>query len=163
MKNKNVYLYLSAVVCILSFLGMIISLNLTGDKSERAEFIPPPFETAAQSGMPDITEESWTEVCQDGVDFSVHICCEVVLDGKTADIFFTNDDGNEVWMKLRIMDENDIILAETGLLKPNEYVRTVSFDTIPAKGTKIKLKILAYEPDTYYSAGTVTVNTTIGG
>ena len=78
-------------------------------------------------------------------------------------MYFTNDDGNEVWLKLRILDEEDNILAETGLLKPNQYVRTVTFDTVPENRANIKLKIMAYEPDTYYSAGAVTLNTTVGG
>lgn len=161
MKNKIVYL--SAAVCFLAVIGMIMSFILTDGKSEQAEFTPPPFETAAQNGMPDVADESWTKVYQDGMNFSAHICGGVILNGKSAEVYFTNDDGNEVWMKLRIMDENENILAETGLLRPNQYVRTVKFDTAPASGTKIKLKIMAYEPDTYYSAGAVTLNTTVGG
>ena len=78
-------------------------------------------------------------------------------------MYLTNDEGNKVWLKLRILDEEDNILAETGLLKPNEYVKTVTFDKIPKSGANIKLKIMAYEPDTYYSAGAVTLNTTVGG
>ena len=70
-------------------------------------------------------------------------------------------DGNQVWLKLRILDEEDHILAETGLLKPNEFVRTVTFETVPENRTNIKLKIMAYEPDTYDSAGAVTLNTTL--
>lgn len=32
-----------------------------------------------------------------------------------------------------------------------------------AEGTKVKLKIMGYEPETYLSAGAVTLNTAIGG
>ena len=161
MKNQTVYL--SAALCFLAVIGMIVCLILTGGKSEQAEFTPPPFETAAQNGMPDVADESWTKVYQDGMNFSAHICGGVILNGQSAEVYFTNDNGNEVWMKLRITDEKENILAETGLLKPNEYVRAVEFDAVPASGTKIKLKIMAYEPDTYYSAGAVTQNTTVGG
>lgn len=161
MKCKAIYF--SAVVCFLAVLGMVLSLALTGGKSEQAEFTPPPFETTAQSGMPNAADESWTQIYRDGMNFSAHICCKVVLNGNSADVYFTNDDGNEVWLKLRILDEEDNILAETGLLKPNEYVRTVTFDTVPENRATIKLKIMAYEPDTYYSAGAVTLNTTVGG
>lgn len=161
MKSKAIYF--SVAVCFLAVLGMVLSLVLTGGKSEQAEFVPPPFETAAQSGMPDAADESWTQIYRDGMSFSTHICGKVVLNGSSADVYFTNDDGNEVWLKLRILDTDDNILAETGLLKPNEYVRTVTFNTVPEKGAGIKLKIMAYEPETYYSAGAVTLNTTVGG
>ena len=161
MKSKAIYF--SAAVCVLAVLGLILSLVLTGGKSERAEFTPPQFETAAQNGMPEAADESWTRIYRDGMNFSAHICGKVVLNGHSADVYFTNDDGNGVWLKLRILDAGDNILAETGLLKPNEYVKTVTFDKIPKSGANIKLKIMAYEPDTYYSAGAVTLNTTVGG
>ena len=32
-----------------------------------------------------------------------------------------------------------------------------------SNGTKIKLKIMGYEPETYFSAGSATLNTAIGG
>ena len=159
MKGKAIYV--SAAVCFLAVLGMILSLVLTGGKSGQAEFIPPPFEAAAQSGMPAVADESWTQIDREGMNFSAHVCGKVVLNGTSADLYFTNDDGNQVWLKLRILDEEDNILAETGLLKPNEFVRTVTFDTVPENSANIKLKIMAYEPDTYYSAGAVTLNTTI--
>lgn len=161
MKSKAIYF--SAAICILAVLVMLLSLALTGGKSEQAEFIPPPFETAAQSGMPDVADESWTQIYRDGMNFSAHICGKVILNGNAADVYFTNDDSNGVWLKLRILDGEDNILAETGLLKPNEYVRTVTFDTIPENKAAIRLKIMAYEPDTYYSAGAVMLNTTVGG
>ena len=97
------------------------------------------------------------------MNFSAHICGKVTLNESEANVFFTNDDGNKVWLKLRILDQEDNILAETGLLKPNEYIRAVTFYTVPENGATIKIKIMAYEPDTYYSAGTVTLNTTVGG
>lgn len=161
MKNKAIYL--SAAVCLLAVLGMILSLILTGGNGKQATFTPPPFEAEAQSGTPNVADESWTQIYRDGMDFSAHICGKVFLNGKSADLYFTNDNGNEVWLKLRILDEEDNILAETGLLKPNEYVRTVTFDSVPENRANIKLKIMAYEPDTYYSAGAVTLNTTVGG
>ena len=161
MKCKAIYF--SAAVCFLAVLGMGLSLALTGGKTEQAEFTPPPFETTAQSGMPNAADESWTQIYKDGMNFSTHLCGKVVLNGNSADVYLTNDEGNKVWLKLRILDEEDNILAETGLLKPNEYVRTVTFDTVPENRATIKLKIMAYEPDTYYSAGAVTLNTTVGG
>ncbi len=153
----------SAVGCFLAVLGMALALALTGGKVAQTEFTPPPFEATAQSGVPEVTDESWMQIYRDGMNFSAHICGKVVLDGHTADVYFTNDDGNGVWLKLRVLDEKGSILAETGLLKPHEYVKRVTFDTVPQSGVTVKLKIMAYEPDTYYSAGAVTLNTTVGG
>ena len=93
------------------------------------------------------------------MSFSAHVCGKVIIENDSAELFFTNGSGNNVWLKLRILDEKNHILAETGLLKPNEYIKTIEFIETPQKGEKIKLKIMAYEPDTYYSAGAVTLST----
>ncbi len=149
------------IVCIAALAVMIFAL--TRGITEPSAFSPPPFESAAQSGTPEVTNTSWTKIYQDGMSFSAHVCGEATFKEGSADLFFTNDAENNVWLKLRITDENGNVLGETGLLKPNEYVKSVALNTIPAVGTKIRLKMMAYEPETYYSAGSVSVNITVGG
>ena len=60
---------------------------------------------------------------------------------------------------LRIFDASGNIIAETGLIKPNEYLKTVSFNTVPENGSKLIMKVMTYEPDTYYSGGAVSLST----
>lgn len=91
------------------------------------------------------------------------VCGNVMTEGNEAVVYLTNPAENEVWMKLRVLDENGNVLGETGLIKPGEYVKSVALNTLPDAGTKISLKIMGYEPETYRSAGSVTLNTAIGG
>ena len=42
-------------------------------------------------------------------------------------------------------------------------LKYVTLSKTPEVGTKIKLKIMGYEPHTYYSAGAASLNTQIGG
>ena len=65
----------------------------------------------------------------------------------------------DVWLKLRVLTADGTLLGETGLIRPGEYIKSVSLTSEVEDGTAIKLKIMAYEPDTYYSAGSVTLNT----
>ncbi len=152
MKAKIVYVLSAA--CLVTLAGMIAALYMTGDSFGNQEFTPPPFEENARIGMPEIADESWTRIYQDGMSFSAHLCGNLVIKDDAADLYFTNDIGNNVWLKLRVIDEDGNILAETGLLKPNEYVQSVKFDAV-VPSTKLKLKIMAYEPNTYYSAGSI--------
>ena len=85
------------------------------------------------------------------------LCGKLNADGQ---IWLTNPESNEVWLKVRVLDAGSNILGETGLVRPGEYVQTVELTTIPRPGTSITLKIMAYEPDTYYSAGAASLNTT---
>ena len=56
-------------------------------------------------------------------------------------------------------DRKGDILAETGLIKPGEYLPEITFDSLPDDGEKIILRLMSYQPDTYYSGGSVTLTT----
>ena len=132
-------------------------------KGARTEFIPPPFDGAAVVGVPSVPAHlDYGEVYREGMAFSAWGCGNVTLDGHDAAVYLTNPDTNHVWMKLRIMDAEGHLLGETGLIKPGEYVQSAALSAIPAVGETVKMKIMTYEPETYYSAGAVTVNTRIG-
>ena len=85
------------------------------------------------------------------------------VDGQNLTVYFTNTEGNEKNLKLRVLDTEGNILGETGLIKPGEYVKNVTLTKTLAAGEKIKLKIMGYEPETYESAGSVSLNVTVGG
>lgn len=94
-------------------------------------------------------------------DFAV--CGNVTMEGDKAIVYLTNIEGNNTWIKLRVFDEQGNMFGETGLIKPNEYVKYVTLSKTLEVGTKIKLKIMGYEPHTYYSAGAASLNTQLGG
>ncbi|MBO5322801.1 MAG: hypothetical protein J6A88_01705 [Oscillospiraceae bacterium] len=155
-QKKNYILPLAAVLCVLSIAVMIFALTRQEVQTEMGEFTPPPFDAAAQVGTP---------VVPDGLGYSELDCqaYKVSLCGKldtSGDLWLTNPESNEVWLKVRVLDAKGNILGETGLVRPGEYVQTVELTTIPKSGTPITLKIMAYEPDTYYSAGAASLNTT---
>lgn len=150
----------AAVICVACLGIMIYSLATTGTKTE--EFVPPPFETMAQTGTPEVPEDlGWQEMDAQAYKFS--ICGAFTPQTGKADVWLTNPKENEVWLKVRILDMNGKTLGETGLIRPGEYVRSVGLSETPEYGTSVTLKIMAYEPDTYYSAGTVSLNTTVKG
>lgn len=157
-KNTNLLLPMMTVLCLLSILVMVIVLG-NGHKTVW-NFTEPDFEASAQVGCPEVPDGlGWEELSTE--DFAVSVCGEIVLDGNTADIWLTNPEANTVWLKLRVLDADGNILGETGLIKPNEYVQTVTLETVPEVGTAITLKVMAYVPDTYHSGGAITINTVI--
>ena len=101
--------------------------------------------------------------CFRRIRYRFSVCGNVIMEGSNAAVYLTNPAENEVWLKLRVLDENDNILGETGLIRPGEYVKDVALTENLTAGTKIKLKIMGYEPETYFSAGSATLNTAIGG
>ena len=154
------------ILCIVFavMFGVMLFAVLRAPKRQTAEFTPPPFEPAAVQGTPDLPESSgYSSPYKDGMTYRFSICGNVISDGADAVVYLTNPAGNEVWIKVRIMDEGGNTLGESGLLKPGEYVKSVHLESLPDAGAKIRLKIMGYEPETYYSAGSVTLNTNVGG
>ncbi len=152
---------LAAIVCAVVVLAMILSIVMVSQIKPPA-FVPPEFDAAAVDGTPTDAGDSWSRIFQEGMNFSAHICGRIVpYDGK-ADLYFTNDAENAVLMKLRVYNEMGAIIAETGLIRPGQYIKTVTFTTVPKNGEKISMKIMTYQPDTYYSEGAVAVTTMIG-
>ena len=161
-KKRNIPLTAAAIICVISLVVMIAALTFSGGESEPVAFTPPPFDENALQGSPDVPESlGWGEI--DAQVYKASICGVVTVEDGKADIWFTNPESNTVWLKLRVLDTDGNILGETGLIRPGEYVQSVVFGTIPEVGDSIGLKLMAYEPDTYYSAGSATLNTIIAG
>lgn len=154
--GENKMLDASAVLCLLALAAMTVAL-VFGRPQIQAEFVPPPFDENAVFGLPEVPENlSWAEL--DAQMFRVSVCGMVAASDGAADIWMTSPAGNDVWLKLRVLDQNGTILGETGLIMPGQYVRAVVLNEVPAAGTPVSLKIMAYEPETYYSAGSISLN-----
>lgn len=148
-----------AAVCILSLALMAAALVATSRPSQAA-FTPPPFDPAARTGTPAVPEGlGWQAI--DARVFTASVCGVFRVEDGRADVWLTNPATNTVWLKLRVLDANGRTLGETGLLCPGEYLQAVTLDTTPPSGSAVTLKLMAYEPETYHSAGAVALQTTV--
>lgn len=158
LRDKRI-LYLLGI-CLAMLIAMCIILSVTG-KPDEIPFTPPPFDAAAQNGTPTVPDGlGYNEVYKEGMAYRASICGEIRIDeqGK-AKVYLTNPESNTLWIKLRILDEAGKTLGETGLIKPGQYLEEVTFQTLPNSGDKIVLKLMSYQPETYYSGGSVSLTT----
>ena len=158
MMKRSMLLLLALLLC----LGACL-LGCKEDEVVMGEFIPPAFDKDAVQGTPEVPDGlGWNELDVNGV-YQVSVCGVVKpVEGK-ADIYLTNPAKNNVWLKVRIMDaQGQTMYAETGLIKPGEYVQSITFKVDPpAAGTAIIMRVMSYEPETYYSRGEAKLKTTI--
>jgi hypothetical protein len=165
-KNKNpsyLPVYIAAVIALASLIAMTAVIFYSNENTAKGNFIPPDFESTALSGMPDVPENSgYGRLYREGMGFSAWVCGNVKLQGNEAAVYLTNPAENVVWMKLRIFDEAGNIIGETGLIRPGEYVKSAKLTKEIGVGTAVKMKIMTYEPYTYYSTGAVTLSAVIG-
>lgn len=157
------YLTAAILLCAVLALAVIVSAIYT-NRNPVVEFIPPAFEPNAETGIPQVSDAlGYAEIYREGMTFSAWICGRIYQENGHAVLYFTNPDSNNAWLKLRIMDEKGKILGESGLIRPGEYVRSVRLTKTVAAGTAVKIKLMSYEPETYYSLGAVSVKTQISG
>ena len=143
-----------AALCAAALSVMTAVLIYTG----QARFTPPPFDPAARPGIPDVPEDlGYSEL--DATAFRFSAAGVLTADNGATDLWLTNPAGSTVWLKARILDADNALLGESGLLRPGEYVQTVTLDRVPAQTAPVTVKIMAYEPETYYSAGSVLLQT----
>lgn len=155
--NKRI-LVITAVLCAVSVAVMILALTV-GNQTE-SSFSPPPFDSAAQTGVPTVPQNAgYGEM--DAKAFRFSAAGGLTTESGRVDVWLTNPTDNSVWLKARILDKSGKTLGESGLIRPGEYVQSVKLDIIPKESAEISLKIMAYEPDTYYSAGSAILNTVL--
>ncbi len=168
MAQKTNIRILALVLAIIAMLFCFVSCgendNNNGEtqSQQRGEFVPPPFEKAVVKGTPEIADPNAVGYAElDARAYKVAICGKVVVNDGKADVYFTNPESNNVWLKLRVLNEAGQIIAETGIVMPGEYLKTITFTKVPSSGDKVTIKIMGYEPHTYYSKGEATLNTFI--
>ena len=151
-----------AAVCLIAVAAIVLILTSGAEQQTvKKEFVPPPFDETAVVGAPDVPEElGWSELAvREG--YLVHVCGVLnAYDGKTVTVWFASDEGNDVWLKLRMRDAEGTILGQTGIIRPGEYVERMELNDSAHSGDVV-LEIMGYEPETYYSAGTVGLATTL--
>ena len=155
MKNKS--LIIALIICILSIGSFILALN-SYNKSK--DFLKPEFEKNVKEGIPALSKEDGFEEFEVAEDYIIYMTGETKLEDNKLLVYFTSKKTNNVYVKLRILKDEKIV-GETGLLKPGEYIKEVKLDKSLKKDDKITLKVMGYEPETYYSAGSISLNTKV--
>lgn len=153
MDKKTTAIFSAATALVLALLlTAVVKSNQTGDKG----FTPPPFEVNAQTGeITDVGEfyGSFDLPFEDNNRCTVGLDAMPNVDNDEIAVNFSSDKDNTVWVRLLITDENDELVAESGVLRPGEYVTALSLSKMVSSGSTLKAKILTFEPETYYSAG----------
>ncbi len=161
-KKRNMLAILCGVLALVAVV-MVVALCIP-KTPDKGAFVPPALDGSAVQGTPEVAAElGYTEFFMTGMAYRVSLCGMPTLEDNALTVYFTSPEVNEKYLKLRVLDSKGNTLGETGLIRPGEYVQTVTLDKRVAPGTKIALKIMGYEPETYESAGSIAINVTIAG
>lgn len=151
---------LLGALCVVALAVLIAVVLAREPETVQGEFTPPPFEAAAVFGVPEVDDSlGWSEL-EIRSGYVIGLCGVLNAEAEgTVPVWFTSDSGNDVWLKLRLYDSKGEVLGETGILRPGEYVEELQLTTVPRGTTAVTLVVMGYEPETYYSAGSVSLST----
>ncbi len=160
-KKQKMLLISLSVISAISILVMVLTLLFSANNVEYGEFVPPEFDESAVLGEPDVPEEAGYSLMNISDDYNIYICGKLHLNNEAVDVYFTSDYGNSALVRLEVLDEDNKIIGETGLIKPGEYVKSVKITKNITSDSKVKMRVIGYDSDTYSSAGSASMSTTI--
>lgn len=156
-KNK-----LKTVVCIALTVTISVALSLG---CYLLLYSPPAFEKNVQLGVPSPPETAtYQEIAaQDG--YVIGMSGRISVHNSQADVYLANLEGNNVWIRMTMMDNSENILGQSGIIRPGEYLQTlpISLDLQQYKTAAVVIQIDGYVPDTYESAGSFQIKANLVG
>lgn len=131
---------------------VLIAVAVAPIRPVRGDFTPPEFDGAAIVGAPDASLASQYGKMTVSEGFEFCMSASPTLTGNDLALYFASPETNTVWMLLRVYDESGNLLGESGLVRPGEYLPSLTLTAVPT-GETVRASVLSYEADTYYSMG----------
>lgn len=162
-KSQKTIITISIIILILFFLGAM-ALFLNKNKiTKKTEFVVPEFETSSIEGKPENVEETLTyQEMKLKEDYIVFMSATPREENGKLTLYFTSSEKNVDLLKVRIFDSNNNLIGESGLLKPNSFVKDIVLNRSLEDKEGISVKVMSYEKDTYYSKGSFKLNVFVG-
>ena len=148
-KKNRILLIVIIFILFLSILALGAGLYI--------KYSPPELEPMAVKGTPEVSEGYLYDTVQTDFDYIFVMAANLYRqEDGSVNIYLTNPEQNEVSIMCEIMDAVDgTVYYKSGRLLPGEYVENlkpqIDFSNTPHD---IKVKVYAFEQDTYLSAGT---------
>jgi len=156
MKKNKVVIILSVILLIL----IILIILLTISNKNKSTFKKPEFDkNAIENISSNIDYQS--KIIKVTDNYSLYIEPEPIINDNYLMINLISLETNNIWLKVRVLKENEVV-AETGLIKPGEYLEKVQLKKKLDVNDEVVYMIMGYEKDSYFSAGSIKLNTRIG-
>lgn len=157
MKNNKLLIILCTILAILA----IVIVGLLFSIKSKESFKKPDFDSNVTEIPSDLDYQKSVLNILDG--YSIYISPNPkIVDDDYLKIDFLSVSTNNVYVKVRILDSENNIIGETGILKAGDYLEKVKLSKSVKVNDNITYKIMGYDQDNYTSAGSVSLNTRIG-
>ena len=153
-KQQKTILIIFGAILLVALIVMLVVIFGREREIHIIEFIAPEFDTSAIAGLPENIDETlgYGEVDVNG-NYKFSMYGMPVIENGELVLYFTSSPENEVLLLAKIYNVRGDEIGKSGLIRPGEYVETIKLTDPTFSDDEVKLKILSYEPDTYYSRG----------
>ena len=152
-KQQKTILTVVGILLAVAIVATVIVYFVTRNESD---FTPPDFDVAAKKGYPTVTDPAAQfQKVTASENFAFSMCLCPTYENGAARICFASEITNQAYLLIRLYDADGELIGQSGLVKPGQYVESVAISLVPTKDMDISAKIFSYEPNTYYSMGTV--------
>lgn len=161
-KSQKIILSVLAVVFVGITITCFVFSKYGGKEQISPTFVAPAFDdNAVILSSEEIPQSAQYKSLSIKSDFEISMASVVAINDNVADVYFTSKTTNTAWLKIEVLSsDGKIFYGESGLLNAGETIKQIKLNSNPP-GEELIIKILSYEPDTYYSMGTATVRVTI--
>lgn len=132
--------------------------------SHNIPYTPPEYEVSAIVGEPNPTEDFLYGGMDTAYNFRVQMATNLYQqENGSVKVFFTNVEENDVNLMCEIIDEEtEKTLYKSGVVRPGEYVESLEpVEKFSNEAKDIMIKIYAFEPEDWYSAGTIEIGSVL--
>lgn len=136
------------------FVVSIIALVLVLTFNKNAKFIKPEFDKNILYGVPNVSNNSYSEINYNDI-YYIKLCAEPELKDNKLYLYLTSLENNNIMIKARIY-KDDKIVGESGLINSNSYLEYINVENLK-KDDKVKIKVMGYDEE-YHSAGVINAN-----
>lgn len=160
-KTERKLIMIFSAVLILAVIAVVVVLIVKMNQTVKGDFVKPEFDSSAiVADMDYLSSIQSFSTLQATSDLGVALMSDVYLNDNKYQLYFCSLDTNKDYLLVRIYDETgEVLLGQSGLVKPGECVQYVDAISVPKDSENIKIKVLTYEPETYLSQGTFSLNT----
>lgn len=157
MKKNKVTIVLSLVLLILIMIIVFLIINI----KNKSTFKKPDFDKNAIETIPTSLDYQ-NKIINVTDNYSLYVEPSPTIKDNDLIINLISLETNNILIKIRVLN-NDKVVAETGLVKPGQYLKKVKLKKKLNVDDEIIYVVMGYEKNTYLSAGTIKLNTRIGG
>lgn len=158
-KCEKIIIRILLVLFSIMFAFCLVLLFNKDNVVRKSKFVVPHLDASAVSGEPEeVNKELTYQKILIKEDYIVYLCATPKINKNILTIYFTSSVKNNKLLKIRIFDNNDVILGESGLIKPNSYIKDIKLNRNLKDKEYISIKVMSYENETYYSGGSFKLN-----